>query len=187
MNNTVKATLALCSSLVLLSCHEASTSNEAAKAKIEATAPDTATALSPSIRRTGVMDSLGVCYELVSDKTPQAFIQRQRLPFKLNTDTVSYDERGLYLGPKATIGSSKIQWDDQNRVCRLFVDDSRIALNYGIRVGMDKQQLMHLLGAKDNKDSFDTLSVDCGFLDNGCDFVFKRDKLVSISLTNEAD
>lgn len=187
MTNKVRTILALCSNMVLLSCHETGTSNEAAKAQIEAAAPDTVTALPRAIRRTGVMDSLGLCYKLVSDKTPQSFIHRQHLPFELTTDTVINDERGLYLGPKATLGNSQIQWDNENRVRRLFVDDNRIVLNHGIRVGMDKQQLMRLLGAKDNKDSFDTLSVDCGFLDNGCDFVFKGDKLISVSLVNEAD
>ena len=188
MNNKVSKALVLCSTLTLPSCHEANTSNETTKAAVTATAPDSATTSFPSVRRlVGVADSLDLCHTLLYDKTPQAFIQRQQLPFKLTTDTVSNDERGLYLGPKAEIGTSQIQWDEQNIVRRLFVDDDRITLNYGIKVGMDKRQLMHLLGAKDKADSFDTLGVDGGFLQNGCYFIFKGDNLVSISLDNESD
>jgi hypothetical protein len=136
----------------------------------------------------GLMDSLNICYKPLPQKSPRAFREGQRLPFVQSTDTVINDERGLVLGPKFVLGSSYIQWDDQNRVSRLFVADARIKLSHGLHVGMPQLQVLRQLGWQGHlANQPDTLSLDSGFLDNGVDFVFRQGRLASVSLVNEAD
>jgi hypothetical protein len=134
------------------------------------------------------MDSLGICYKPLPQESPRAFREGQRLPFVQSTDTVLNDERGLILGPKFVLGSSYIQWDDQNRVSRLFIADARIKLSHGLHVGMPQLQVLRQLGWQGRlANQPDTLSLDSGFLDNGVDFVFRQSRLASVSLVNEAD
>ena len=138
--------------------------------------------------RDGLMDSLSICYKPLPQKSPRALREGQRLPFVQSMDTVINDERGLIMGPKFVLASSYIQWDDQNRVSRLFVEDARIKLSRGLHVGMPQAQVLRLLGWQGRlANQPDTLSLDSGFLDNGVDFVFRQGRLASVSLVNEAD
>lgn len=147
-----------------------------------------ASPLAEKHERVGLMDSLGICYKPLPQKSPRAFRESQRLPFVQRTDTVINDERGLILGPKFVLGNSYIQWDDQNRVSRLFVADARIKLSHGLHVGMPQLQVLRQLGWQGRlTNQPDTLSLDSGFLDNGVDFIFRQGRLASVSLVNEAD
>jgi len=119
------------------------------------------------------MDSLGLCYTIVkaTNETLPDFLRKQTVVFSTLPDTVIKDERGLFIGKKLTLGNSYIQWLDSSTVTSMF--------------GMPLEVIRKQFGIKEA--SFDTLSLDSGFLENYCEFYFKRGVLVGVKLENWPD
>lgn len=133
----------------------------------------------------GLMDTLGLCYNLVTEKRVADFIKNQPVHFQIAVDTIINDERGLALGKKLTVGNSVIKWLEGTRVTSLLVDDRRLSFNYGLHVGLSKQAVATCLHVKPFQ--ADTLIFDAGFLDNSCEFYFKDGVLRQIKLECQPD
>jgi hypothetical protein len=145
--------------------------------------PPLATPALPTIE--GHMDSLGLCYNLVTEKRVADFIKNQPVHFQVAVDTIINDERGLGLGKKLTVGTSVIKWLEGTHVTSLLVDDKRLRFNYGLHVGLSKQAVATCLQVKPFQ--ADTLIFDGGYLDNSCEFYFKEGVLRQIKLECQPD
>lgn len=123
------------------------------------------------------LDTFGIEENIIKQKTKAQFVREQRLSFKELDDTVSNDERGLFMGKKLIYKKSSIQWLD-NAVTRLCIKDSEIVLNYHIHCGMSKDDFIktfHLHQTQAN-----TLSFATGFLTNHITFVFSNNVLSAV-------
>jgi hypothetical protein len=146
-------------------------------------APPPVTPALPTVE--GLMDTLGLCYNLVTEKRVADFIKNQPVHFQVAVDTIINDERGLALGKKLTVGHSVIKWLEGTRVTSLLVDDNRLRFNYGLHVGLSKQAVATCLHVKPFQ--ADTLIFDAGYLDNSCEFYFKDGILRQIKLECQPD
>jgi hypothetical protein len=146
-------------------------------------APSPATPALPTVE--GLLDTLGLCYNLVTEKRVADFIKNQPVHFQVAVDTIINDERGLGLGTKLTVGRSVIKWLEDEHVTSLLVDDKRLRFNYGLHVGLSKQAVATCVHVKPFQ--ADTLIFDAGYLDNSCEFYFKDGVLRQIKLECQPD
>ncbi|MBC7449179.1 MAG: hypothetical protein H7330_14095 [Hymenobacteraceae bacterium] len=130
-----------------------------------------------------VLDSTG--FNIIPAKTCEDFVKQQAVVFRVSSDTIFNDERGVAVGKRLTYRGSYLQWEDDKTVSRMEVVDPEIKLNHKIYCQMTKAAFIKATQFDVSK--CDTFELQSGFLENGILFYFTNGKLSKISLENLSD